>query len=57
MNLSVLLTKVRDELDAQQIAVRFEETVRGVIVHANDYVSKVIAKSELRSRGVTVLDQ
>lgn len=57
MHLRALLSLVRDELDAQQIAVRFEETDRGVIVHTDDYASKVIAKRELKRRGIVVSEQ
>lgn len=57
MNIREILSSVRDELDAQQISVRFEETDAGIVVHSENYASKVIAKAELRRRGVIVIDR
>lgn len=54
MNIRSILSLIRDELDAQQIVVRFEETELGVIVHADNYAALVVAKRELKRRGVLV---
>lgn len=57
MNIQGILSLIRDELDAQQIVVRLEETNTGVIVHADNYAARVIAKRELRNRGILVREE
>lgn len=50
-----ILAEIRDELDSHQIVVNLQETPFGVIV-SGEYSSTLIAKAELRRRGITVLD-
>lgn len=56
MNPKRILNEIRDKLDSRQITVSLQETPFGVVVkgQSGDYASVVIAKAELRQRGILV---
>ena len=56
MNPKRILAEIRDELDSRQIVATFELTPLGVIVTAPDYASELIAKREIRRRGLILLN-
>jgi len=49
-----ILSEIRDELDSRQITVTLQETPMGVLVKSTDYTATLIAKAELRRRGILV---
>lgn len=55
MTTKALVELIKDELDSQQINVDIEVTSLGVIVSGKSYVDVLLAKSELRKRGVIVI--
>lgn len=56
MNPKRILNEIRDELDSRQIVVTLQESPFGVIVESPDYASALVAKAELRRRGIQVVD-
>lgn len=54
MTLKTQLAIIRDDLDSRQIIVRFLVTSHGVSVIAEDLASLLIAKAELRKRGIVI---
>lgn len=54
MTIKSVLSMISDDLDSRQIFVRFLVTKVGVSVIAHDAASTLIAKSELRKRGIAV---
>lgn len=57
MSLTFALQILQDELDSQQIAAKLVMTPKGVHIEADDYTSRLIARSELRKRGFDLFEQ
>lgn len=53
MNPKRILAEIRDDLDSRQVVVTLQETPYGVVV-TGDYADQLIAKAELRKRGIVV---
>lgn len=54
MTLKATLALITDELGAMQIKVTLVPTDSGVVIQAEDYAAMVIARHELKRRGIIV---
>jgi hypothetical protein len=55
MHLKGILSRIRDDLDADGIVVRFEILQDGIRIHARSYADRLIAKHQLIRAGIAVV--
>lgn len=55
-SLRSLLNEIQAELDSRQIVVAFKTTPEGVVIEAEDYASKLIARHELNRWGIPYIE-